>query len=97
MSRLRLFRPQADFARFRVIDEEPVILRFPGAGRTAEVATLHRARKLHSNARCRFCNRPTVRPVEYADACLNRNNRPIPGTATLAGFYCTHCEAEWSA
>jgi hypothetical protein len=37
-----------------------------------------------------------VVPLEFTDAALSRNLMPVPGTATLAGFACHGCGAEWS-
>lgn len=59
--------------------------------------TLQRARTLRTNDRCPHCARARVEPLELADALRNRNNRPIPGTATLVGFHCRHCHWEWPA
>ena len=56
-----------------------------------------RARTLRNNDRCPKCARPQVEPLELADAVRNRNNMPIPGTATLVGFHCLTCHWEWPA
>jgi hypothetical protein len=57
---------------------------------------IQRSRLLFENRSCRSCGYPVVTPIELNDAQLNRNCRPIPGTATLVGFRCHGCKAEWS-
>jgi hypothetical protein len=39
----------------------------------------------------------TVEPIECDDALLDRNGAPIPGTASIAGFFCHACRHEWPA
>lgn len=56
-----------------------------------------RARVLHENRCCPNCRHSRVEPLELDDAILNRNNMPIPGTATLVGFHCLGCHSEWPA
>jgi len=58
---------------------------------------LNRARLIHDNDCCPHCGRSAIAPLERNDAVLNRNDRPIPGTATLAGFHCRVCRFEWPA
>lgn len=58
---------------------------------------VERAQRLHVNRQCPFCAHPMVRPVELDNATVNRCGQPIPGTATLVGFHCLGCQAEWSA
>jgi len=58
---------------------------------------LNRARLIHDNGCCPDCGRSAIAPVEEDDAVLNRNYRPIPGTATLVGFHCHACRFEWPA
>lgn len=55
-----------------------------------------RARLLFENRVCPTCGYPVVTPLELNDHQLNRNRLPIPGTATLVGFHCCGCGAEWS-
>lgn len=54
-----------------------------------------RARLLFSNRRCPRCGYPVVQPLEEDDAMYNSSGLEIPGTATLIGFRCQSCEAEW--
>ncbi len=78
---------------------EPVILQFrvdgPHMGGPS-MNMIERARVLFQNRSCKSCGYPVVTPIELNDAQLNRNQRPIPGTATLVGFHCHGCDAEWS-
>lgn len=98
MSQLKLFRPQSETGE--PAHPPPVIYSistFRLAARTAhQQATAARARAIHANRTCRECGRTTVVPMEFQDAVLNRNLKPVPGTATLAGFACHGCGAEWS-
>jgi hypothetical protein len=56
-----------------------------------------RARLERRNRCCPRCGRVTVEAVEHEDALLDRNCRPIPGTASIAGFFCSACLHEWPA
>lgn len=56
-----------------------------------------RAAALRRNDCCPRCRRPMVEPLELNDGICGRNNRPIPGTATLVGFHCQNCDWEWPA
>ncbi|MEZ6049388.1 MAG: hypothetical protein R3C11_28175 [Planctomycetaceae bacterium] len=56
-----------------------------------------RAKLINANRECPCCNSASVVPVELDNALRNRNNLPIPGTATLVGFHCTICNNEWPA
>ena len=97
MSRLKLYFPQA--IEPDTDDDGPVLLSFTSHRRRFENQwqndVLSRAQLLSRNTCCPSCSRPTVEPVELADAIFNRNNLPIPGTATLVGFHCNHCSSEW--
>lgn len=77
---------------------EPVILQFrvTPALRPAPMNVITRARLLFENRSCRSCGYPVVVPIELDDAQLNRNGQEIPGTASLVGFRCEGCRAEWS-
>jgi len=100
MSELKLFRPQTDAFSGEPADVAPVIYSisaFRLATRSADQqSTAARAQAIHANRTCRECGRTTVVPMEFQDAVLNRNLKPVPGTATLAGFACHGCGAEWS-
>ena len=98
MSRLRVYWPQGAH-QVHVEDGEPVILSFKSHAEkrndfsVADLIT--RARTLHENKRCPHCEHPIVEPIELADAAFGRGRQPIPGTATLVGFRCQRCLAEW--
>jgi hypothetical protein len=79
-------------------DAEPVILQFHVEPFRAGAAmnVIQRARLIYDNRTCRTCGYPVVTPIELNDAQLNRNLRPVHGTATLVGFRCHGCRAEWS-
>jgi hypothetical protein len=103
MSRLRLFSPEDVQTSHRSELENAKIdvlsyARFvAGTTTTRQSDVLTRARTIHGNRTCPHCNHPVVEPVELDDAALNRNSRPIPGTATLVGFHCSRCRFEWPA
>ncbi len=69
----------------------PVICERP---RTQE-QLLSRMKTVYRNRCCRHCSSQVVVPVQRNDAELDRNGMPIPGTATLIGFRCKQCSAEW--
>lgn len=83
------------------VDEFPRILTFTPRNRIAapldrpDVVT--RARLERRNRCCPKCGRITVEPVECDDALLDRNANPIPGTASVSGFFCNACLHEWPA
>ena len=102
MSRLRVFRPEALGAGerlLRVYEPEPQVLSFETFAARKQArrvfSLVARARALHNNKRCPYCRHPIVEPVELDDAVVNRNRMTIPGTATLVGFHCERCSAEW--
>lgn len=99
MSRFRVVWPDGSESG-GVALEEPQILPFPGdaaVARRLPLDALSRARALFANRCCPDCGYPVVEPLELDDAMLNRSGMPIPGTATLIGFRCADCAAEWSA
>ena len=61
------------------------------------IDVLIRAQKIRDNRQCIDCGHPIVEPLELNDGCQNRNGMVIPGTATLVGFHCASCDAEWPA
>lgn len=78
------------------IDDVPPILSFPAiADRMRSQSIVGRARLEHRNQRCRQCGRVTVETVELDDALLDRRGMPIPGTATVVGFFCNACRHDW--
>jgi hypothetical protein len=109
MSRLKLFWPEdvdnsanepaiLPFTRCA----EPRAIRIEAAvqinrGHAAGQELLTRTRAIHDNQCCPVCDRAAVEPLVAKDAWIGRNQRPIPGTATLLGFRCCHCEHRWSA
>ena len=81
-------------------EEMPLVFPFPTKGalplpRTQE-QLLARMKTVHRNRTCRSCQSSSVVPLQKTDDLLNRNRMPIPGTATLVGFQCSQCSAEWS-
>ncbi len=56
-----------------------------------------RARLLFSNRLCRQCRSPVVKPLQLDDAQVNRQGLEIPGSATIIGFRCHSCDAQWSS
>ena len=100
MSQLKLFRPQTETVSGEPSDANPVIysistVRIP-ARSTHQRTAVARAQAIHAYRTCPECGRTTVVPLEFQDAAINRNLMPSPGTATLAGFACLGCRAEWS-
>lgn len=60
------------------------------------VPAVERARLIHENGVCPRCERQDVEPLELDDARVSAGSRlPVPGTATLVGFHCNDCGAEW--
>ncbi len=83
---------------------EPWIIPFPGTlsrsnrstrGETPKLDVISRARLLFANRQCRHCAYPVVEPLDLDDAEVNRQGLEIPGTATIVGFRCHSCDAEW--
>jgi hypothetical protein len=102
MSHLKLYRPEGQsFARWDGPPEagRPQILSlstFAVRSRNRRVLNIvARARLLHENRECPYCAHPVVEPIELEDGLIGRNRLPIPGTATLVGFNCARCRAEW--
>ena len=56
-----------------------------------------RARLLFSNRQCCRCRSHAVEPLQLDDARVNRQGLEIPGTATITGFRCHSCDAEWNS
>jgi hypothetical protein len=96
MSALRILWP--DDTASAESDCDPAILSFETAHAAARPHrnVIERARVLYGNRHCPVCRYPVVIPIELDDAVLNRCGQPIPGTATLVGFRCRGCRAEWS-
>ena len=100
MSRLRIFCPEeANSLPGSIGDNQPSVSQFASLairfqGRRMQDA-VDRARLIHANRRCPFCQHSSVGLIQLQDAILNRNRMPIPGTATLVGFHCDCCGKEW--
>ena len=66
-----------------------------------EVATrldvIARAKLLFSNRQCCRCRSHAVELQQLDDAQVNRQGLEIPGTATITGFRCHSCNAEWNS
>ena len=102
MSCLRLHEPHTVAHGGDASDESPRILPFHlyaprMRNRRAGLNLVNRARVLHDNRCCPDCDDPMVEPLELEDGLFNRNSLPIPGTATIVGFHCQRCHAEWPA
>jgi hypothetical protein len=105
MSRLSVFWPEESDS-VSVATDDPMILPFPKNRRPSETAArssdvidmdvVTRARVLFANRTCRSCGYPVVEPIELSDSAMNLSGLAIPGTATLVGFRCCGCDAEWS-
>ena len=61
----------------------------------APMDVLTRARALHANRCCPRCRRAGAIPLDLGDGDDRNPAMPVPGTATLVGFYCDGCGAEW--
>lgn len=101
---LRLYSPPQDAdeqdSGFEVDDNADVIpfetarrsLIF--SGRFPEPA--RRAQLIRSNSTCPNCAQHDIEPLELEDAVISPKSRlPVPGTATIVGFHCHDCGAEW--
>ena len=102
MSRLSVFWPD-EVNSGSATPANPMILPFPKRRFAAErsessydkMDVVTRARILYANRQCRECGYPVVEPVELSDSTVNLSGLAIPGTATLVGFHCCGCDAEW--
>ncbi|MEX0724962.1 MAG: hypothetical protein WEB58_02410 [Planctomycetaceae bacterium] len=74
-----------------------IVSRGTSLGSSRRLTPIVRARVLHTNRVCPYCRHAAVEPIELNDGILNRQRKPIPGTATLVGFHCQDCDAEWPA
>ena len=102
MSDLKVYWPETvdeDFTDEVVMDDgNPAILRMSSflVESDSKRDAVSRARAIRGNSCCPFCNKATVEPIELDDATISPHSRlPVPGTATLVGFHCHSCEAEW--
>ncbi len=68
----------------------------PRGRQSTRMNIIARAQALFSNRTCPHCQYPVVEPIELDDAAFNHAGLPIPGTASLVGFHCTGCDAEWA-
>lgn len=98
MSALRIHWPEEVVSPANSAAAEPAILTFQAAhpATRPHLNVIERARALFANRQCPVCHFPVVIPIELDDAVINRCGQPIPGTATLVGFRCQGCCAEWS-
>ena len=81
-------------------DSEPVLLNFQEWSdrlRGHTQSQLHRARKIHANCECPECHAALIVPLVLNDSRRERSGEEVPGTATLVGFRCDICSAEWPA
>ena len=99
MSEYRVIWPEDALDSESDADGEPFVVQFhlPAVRPSLlKMDIVARARLLFDNRSCRGCGYPVVTPIELNDGLVNRNRRPIPGTATLVGFHCDGCGEEWS-
>jgi hypothetical protein len=99
MTRLRVYRGPEKASRFSRVtaQDRPDVLslaRFVDR-QAASDAPLSRAKALHANRSCRFCGHSAVNPVTLNDGLRDGSGQYIPGSATLVGFHCEGCLAEW--
>ena len=100
---LRIYEPPADDNTQDQEEEfEPRdVIPFETPGRTTILSGRitppnERARIIRDNTTCPECSNINVEPLELRDALISPSNRlPIPGTATIVGFHCNDCGAEW--
>jgi hypothetical protein len=102
MSRLKLFSPEADVLPFSTRMDDSWQPAARGSHRIATqsnamLEVLIRAQKIRDNRECIDCGHPIVELVELNDGRYDRSGTLIPGTATLVGFRCGSCQAEWPA
>ena len=102
MARLRVYRGPESRSRFRLIscDDRPDVIPFStflqaGRHRGHDAGPVSRARALHANRFCRSCGHAAVDPVTLNDGLRDGSGQYVPGTATLVGFHCRHCQTEW--
>ncbi|MFK7820423.1 MAG: hypothetical protein AB8G99_17005 [Planctomycetaceae bacterium] len=108
MTDLKIFRPSDDEVESQPRFEAPEalpreILPFSrntriisGRISSKRMRALNRARILFENQKCAYCGKATVEPLELDDAVVSgKNNRVVPGTATIVGFHCHSCSEEW--
>ena len=107
MSRLSVFWPEEYGSTSTAVADEPRIIPFPRSRSSRLTRGEHpdddfpaldviaRARLLFANRQCRHCGFPVVLPMQLDNAQVNCQGLEIPGTATIVGFRCHSCEAEW--
>ena len=92
---------EAHSRRFSTETETPAVLSFAAfvtrRSNRRDAAPLSRAKALHANRTCRFCSHPVVEPVVLNDGLRDGSGEFVPGSATLVGFHCENCDAEWPA
>lgn len=99
MARLRIYDGPEVASRFTRIDGEGQADVIPFAARSHNRfiadTPLSRAKALYRNRRCCYCGHGTVDPVTLSDGLRDASGQYIPGSATLVGFHCSCCHAEW--
>jgi hypothetical protein len=102
MIRLRVYRgPEtvSRFSRTETADGQPDVIPLDvflaSRKRLAAETPLSRAKALHQNRFCRFCGHSAVTPVTLNDGQRDGSGQYVPGSATLVGFHCRRCRAEW--
>ncbi|MFP6761986.1 MAG: hypothetical protein VB858_00160 [Planctomycetaceae bacterium] len=79
---------------------QPVLLNFQEWSdrlRGHSQSQLHRARQIHANCECPECHAALIVPLVLNDGRREPSGEEVPGTATLVGFHCDICSAEWPA
>ena len=113
MSKLHVFWPDDAASatmqnRFGVIHEDsgdatfsPPTLSFSNwvsrLGTDQSSVMSQRASRLALNTDCPHCRRAGTLPLMLNDGRIDKSGELVPGTATLVGFRCGHCQSEWSA
>ena len=100
MTRLRVYSGPETKSRLSRIGDWPDVIPFAalvsaGRQRAASRGPLTRAKALHDNRRCRHCGQGDVEPVTLNDGVRDGSGQYVPGSATLVGFHCRGCRAEW--
>lgn len=99
---LRLYSPPEEPVSSAEADEhETDIIPFETARRSLIFSgrfmpAVDRARVIRNNSTCPSCEGHCIELLELDDALISPKSRlPVPGTATIVGFHCSDCGAEW--
>jgi len=81
-------------------EDGPVLLNFQeytDRRRRHSPSPLQRAQQIHANCECPACHAALIIPLVLNDGRRACSGEEVPGTATLVGFRCDVCSAEWPA